>query len=218
MHLVDAVKARYATKKFDPSKKISEADFEKIKLLLRYSPSSINSQPWHFILAHSDRAKQQVSKAAEGPYAANKSKIVDASHVIVFCAKTDIGQAYLHKVTEQEDMDGRFADEEAKTMALNLRQFYLQLHQEEFDDVACWSKNQVYMNWGTVLLGAGILGIDAVPIEGVDLKVLDEEFNLIEQGLQAIGCMALGYRAADDFNAKLPKSRLPETDIFTELT
>ena len=217
MNLIEVVKTRYATKKFDASKKINDADFDKIKTLLRYSPSSINSQPWHFIIAQTVAAKLRFSQAAQDKYKANEPKILDASHVILFCAKTKIDQTYLEKITEQESLDGRFTSPESKEQALKVREFYLGLHTKEFDDLACWSQNQVYMNWGTVLLGAGILNIDAVPIEGVDLAVLNEDFNLSSRGLKAVGMVALGYRSEADFNANLPKSRLPEEDIFTIL-
>jgi len=64
-------------------------------------------------------------------------------------------------------------------------------------------------------LSAGALGIDAVPIEGVDLDVLNQVFDLLSQGLKAVAVVALGYQAEDDFNAQLPKSRLPEEELFT---
>lgn len=218
MNLLDVLQKRYATKKFNADKKICEKDFEKIKALLRFSPSSINSQPWHFIIADNETAKERFSLAAQGPYKANESKIKNASHVVLFCAKTNIDSDYLEKITEQENIDGRFATEEAKQQANKIRQFYLDLHNDHaVDDVKYWSQNQVYMNWGTVLLGAGLLGIDAVPIEGVDLAWLNKEFSLQEKDLNALGMVALGYRSKDDFNAKLPKSRLPEEQIFTFL-
>ncbi len=217
MNLTAAVKSRYATKKFDASKRISDADFEQVKMLLQYSPSSINSQPWHFIIADSDQGKQRLAKAAQGSYSANHPKILDASHVVLFCAKTEVSDDYLHKITEQEDRDGRFSNPEGKALAMKVRTFYSDLHRKQWHDVECWTQKQVYMNWGTVLLGAALLGIDAVPIEGVDLEVLNQEFKLAQQGLTAVGLVALGYRSEDDLNATLPKSRLPADEIFTFL-
>lgn len=217
MDLIQIAKTRYATKKFDSSKKISNEDFEQIKGLLQFSPSSVNSQPWHFIIAQTETGKKRLSMAAHGQYGANEAKILDASHVILFCAKTDVTDAYLQKVTDQEDKDGRFPKQEAKELALKVRMFYADLHRKEFDDVSCWTKNQVYMNWGTILFAAGVLGIDAVPIEGVDLDVLNEEFALLEKGFMAIGILALGYHHQEDFNASLPKSRLSQEEIFTFL-
>lgn len=217
MNLTEIALSRYATKKFDPTKRLSDEQFAQIKSLLRLSPSSVNSQPWHFVIADSDEGKSQLAKAAEGPYAANHPKIMDASHVVLFCAKTEISDDYLQKVTDQEDKDGRFADSDAKAMALKVRGFYADLHRVERDDAPCWLKNQVYLNIGNLLLGAGAMGIDAVPIEGVDLDVLNAQFDLPAKGLTAVAVVALGYHEASDFNAKLPKSRLPEEEIFTFL-
>jgi nitroreductase/dihydropteridine reductase len=72
---------------------------------------------------------------------------------------------------------------------------------------------------GNFLLGAAAIGIDALPMEGVDLKALDEEFSLREKGYTAVGVVALGYRHEADFNStdKTPKSRLPQEYIITEL-
>lgn len=47
--------------------------------------------------------------------------------------------------------------------------------------------------------------------------LLDEEFGLHEKGFRALVVVSLGYRAEDDFNAALPKSRLPETEVITEI-
>ncbi|ODQ05171.1 hypothetical protein BHE86_05585 [Shigella sp. FC1655] len=67
------------------------------------------------------------------------------------------------------------------------------------------------------LLGVAALGLDAVPMEGMDFAILDHEFLLTEQGLEPIAMVALGYHTEDDFNANLAKSRLPEEEIITEI-
>lgn len=218
MNLMETLNRRYATKKFDSSKRINDEQLTQIKALLRLSPSSINSQPWHFILACSEAGKARIAKGAEGAYASNYPKIMDASHAVLFCAKTDISDDYLQKITDQEDKDGRFPQADAKAMALKVRGFYADLHRKEWDDVACWTQKQVYLNIGNLLLGAGLIGVDAVPIEGVDLKMLNQEFDLTAQGLTAVAVVALGFHAEDDFNAQLPKSRLSEADLFTILS
>lgn len=217
MDLKNILNTRYATKKFDPSKRLTDEQLEQVKALLRWSPSSVNSQPWHFVLASTEAGKRRLAKGAEGVYAANYPKILDASHCVLFCAKTDISDAYLQQVTDQEDADGRFPAVEAKEMALKVRGFYADLHRKEWDDVACWTQNQVYLNIGNLLLGAGVMGLDAVPIEGVDLAVLNQEFDLPSQGLTAVAVVALGFRAEDDFNAQLPKSRFSEAQLFTQI-
>ncbi|MBD1566572.1 oxygen-insensitive NAD(P)H nitroreductase [Vibrio sp. SA48] len=216
MNITAHAKARYSTKAFDSTKRISDQHIAEIKELIRFSPSSTNSQPWHFILASSDEAKQKVAQATQGFYSFNEGKILNASHVLVFCAKTSIDENYLLDLLEVEDQDGRFSNDEAKQGQHRGRSYFVNMHRFDLKDAQHWMEKQVYLNVGTVLLGVSTLGIDAVPIEGFDAKMLDEAFALREQGLSSVVIVPLGYRSEEDFNAKLPKSRWPETTIITE--
>ncbi|MBG0760013.1 NAD(P)H nitroreductase [Vibrio cidicii] len=217
MSIVHAAKSRYSTKAFDASRKIAPEKVEEIKELLRMSASSVNSQPWHFIVASSDEGKARIAKATQGGFAFNERKVLDASHVVVFCAKTSIDENYLLDLLENEDKDGRFADEASKTGMHNGRSFFVNLHRFDLKDAQHWMEKQVYLNVGTLLLGASAMEIDAVPIEGFDAKVLDEEFGLRDKGLTSLVIVPLGYHSEADFNAKLPKSRWPAETVFTEI-
>ena len=102
----------------------------------------------------------------------------------------------------------------------NLSKIYFELNgvnRNDLNDLQHWLEKQVYLNIGTVLLGAGVLKIDALPMEGIDINVLNKEFSLTEKGLTAVAAVALGYRTETDFNAATPKSRLPEEEIITLL-
>ncbi|MBB1438179.1 oxygen-insensitive NAD(P)H nitroreductase [Shewanella sp. SG41-4] len=211
-------KQRQAVKAFDISKKIPADKIEKIKELLRFAPSSVNAQPWHFIIASTDEAKAKIAKAT-AIYPFNTSSILNASHVVVFCSKLDIEQDYLLKVLEQEALDGRFdADPVFKDRMHGGRNMFIDLHKQDFKDVQHWMDKQVYLNLGAFLLGASALGIDAVPMEGIEAKVLDAEFGLREKGYTSLVVVPIGYSDAElDFNAKLTKSRLPYADILTEV-
>ena len=99
---------RYSTKSFDPNKKISKENFEQLKALLRFSPSSTNIQPWHFVIADTEKGKNRIAKGAQGFFHFNESKILNASHVILFCARTNADEAYMQHLLQQEDMDKRF--------------------------------------------------------------------------------------------------------------
>lgn len=216
MSLITALNRRYATKAFDATKKLPESIVEQLFALLRLSPSSTNIQPWHFIVASSDEGKARLAKGAGGSYSYNEAKILNASHVVLFCSRTQIDEAHLQKVLAAEERDGRFAaSPDIKTAAHNTRVAYLNEHQYLKKDVSHWLEKQVYLNMGGFLLGAGLLGIDAVPLEGIDQAVLNAEFALNERDLTAVTAVALGYHAAADFNATLPKSRLAADEIFT---
>ena len=210
--------SRHTCKAYDPARKIPEEQVEQLKTLLRYSPSSINSQPWHFIIASSEAGKARIAKAAaQGAYASNGPKILNASHVVVFCARTTMDDAHLTALLEQEDADGRYPTPDAKAAQSKGRAFYTGLHRYDNKDTQHWMEKQVYLALGTLLLGAAALEIDATPIEGFDARVLNEELGLCEQGMTSVVLAALGYRSAEDFNAKLPKSRFPAERVISEM-
>lgn len=217
MNIAQIAQSRYTTKAFDPEKKVPEAVIEQLCTVLRNAPSSVNSQPWHFIVAASPEAKARVAKATEGGFSYNEPKLRNASHVIVLCGRTRLDDAHLDAVVSQENQDGRFATPEAMAMQEKTRRFYVNLHQNEMKDDRSWIERQVYLALGALLLAAGAESVDACPMEGFDAAVLDAELGLAEQGLSSIVLVALGYRAVDDFNAKLPKSRLAAEAIFTRL-
>ncbi|PLC59025.1 oxygen-insensitive NAD(P)H nitroreductase [Photobacterium carnosum] len=216
MSIVDAANKRYSTKVFDPSRKLTDDQLQQIKALIRLSASSVNSQPWHVIVAATDDAKQRIAKATEGPYVFNEPKILDASHVLVFCSKTTIDDDYLKDLLTSEQQDGRFSNEQSKQRMFDGRNFFVDLHRKTLGDADHWMQKQVYLNIGSLLLGVAAMGIDAVPIEGFDCDVLDKEFNLSAQGFTSLVIVPVGYHSTDDFNANVPKSRWSDEKIFTE--
>ena len=212
-------KHRHSAKAYDASKKISDENIKKIKELLRYSASSTNSQPWHFLIVSTDEGKERIASANEGLYPYNNPSIRAASHVVIFCSKLTIEDDYLTKVLEQEEADGRFAaDPELKNRVDSVRKMFINLHKHDYKDAQHWIDKQVYLNIGQFLLAVATLGIDATPMEGIDVKSIDEEFNLREKGYTSLVAVVLGYHNEEkDFNAKLPKSRLPYSEILTDV-
>lgn len=219
MNIIEAVNWRYSTKEFDPTKKISDEDFSKVKTLLRMSPSSTNIQPWHFVITNTEDGKKRITKGTQEFYQFNEQKIMDASHVVVFCARTDADKDYMLHLLEIEDKDGRYPNNEIKQMVFGARNIFANMHKYDYKDQQHWMEKQVYMNMGNFLLGVAALEIDALPMEGVDMKLIDQEFGLRENGYTAVGIISLGYRKETDFNTpdKTPKSRLPEEELFTIL-
>ena len=217
MNISRLATTRYTTKAFDPHKHIGSALMEQLQTLLRYAPSSVNSQPWHFVIASSGEAKAKIARATTGPYSANDPKVLNASHVVVLCARSELDDAHLERVLAQEELDGRFPSPEGKAAQQKGRGFYVNLHRNALQDTRQWMEKQVYIALGTLLLGAAALEIDATPIEGFDRAVLDEVLGLPARGLNSVVLAALGYRSDDDFNAELPKSRLPADELFTHI-
>ncbi|ENW92574.1 oxygen-insensitive NAD(P)H nitroreductase [Acinetobacter dispersus] len=217
MDTLATAKTRYATKAYDAEKKIPQAQFEKLLEILRFSPSSVNIQPWHFLVAESDQAKQRIASALTGNYVYNAAKVLNSSHTLVFCTRTDISAEYLEQLLQQDDASGRFKDETAKQVQRATRSGYVEFYRNELKNLPAWMENQTYLALGQLLFAAGLEGIDATPMEGFDRELINKEFGLAEKGLKASVIVALGYRSDTDFNAKLPKSRLPDEVVFTRL-
>ena len=125
--------------------------------------------------------------------------------------------AHIARLLAQEEADGRFPTEEGKQMQNRGRTYYVNLHRFDLKDSQHWMEKQVYLALGTLLLGAAAMEIDATPIEGFDPRILDEELGLRDKGMTSVVLAALGYRSQDDFNAKLPKSRLHMDEVISEL-
>lgn len=113
--------------------------------------------------------------------------------MVVFAARTHADDAYLTKILEKEDQDGRYANAEFKASGDGARRTFLGIHCNQFQDEAEWLAKQVHINLGFTLFAAAALGIDAVPMEGADMDVLNQEFGLTEKGYTAV--VSFGYRA-----------------------
>lgn len=218
MNISNAMQTRYATKVFDQNKTICDEDVVQLLNVLHLAPSSVNTQPWHFIVASTEAGKARVNQGATGAYAYNAPKVTACSHVIVMCSKIHMDNQYLAELLEQEEQDGRFtSNPDFKDTYHKVRSTFVDLHRFELKDTQHWMEKQVYLNLGALLTSAAAMNIDALPMEGFDFPALDREFSLREQNLAPIAVVALGYRSTEDFNANLPKSRLPKTQIFTHI-
>lgn len=215
MTLNDAVAGRHTVKAFASGKSLPQEEIETLLNVLRNSPSSVNSQPWHFVVASTPEGREQIAQSTTGAFVYNGPKVLNASHVIALCMRTDLDDAHLQNVLAQEEQDGRFAKPEGKAGQDKSRRGYVDMHRYEQRDIPQWMEKQVYLALGGLLLGAAMLGIDATPMEGFDQRALDQALGLREKGFTSVVLVSLGYRSDEDFNAALPKSRLPREEIFT---
>lgn len=217
MDIVKVSQQRYSAKAYNPERRVPEDIMQQIYEVLRNSPSSVNSQPWHFVVASTPDAKARLAKGVQGGYAFNEAKVRDASHVILFCTKVDADAAHLDRILDKEEADGRFADETVRGYSAKSRQHFTNLHRYTYKDLPQWYEKQVYIALGNAMLAAAALGVDSTPMEGIDVGALDAELGLHEKGLSSLVMLSLGYHADSDFNANLPKSRLAQEDVFTFL-
>lgn len=209
--------SRYTAKAYDASRKIPEAQIDELLECLRLSASSVNSQPWHFIVASDDAGKARMAKGTQGNMGFNEMRVRDASHVILLCTKTTLDDGHLDAILEKEQADGRFPRPEQREAMDSGRRGFIGLHKYVHKDLQHWMEKQTYLALGGLLTNAIALGIDATPIEGANFTVLDQEFGLNERNLSATVLVSLGYHSEEDRNASAPKSRLAADQVIERI-
>ena len=215
MKIAELVRTRHTCKAYDPQRPLSEEQLAQLQAILRFSPSSVNSQPWHFFLVSSEAGKAKLVPALTEH---NMEKVRCAPLTVVIATKLELDDAHLQALLEQETQDGRFGgNEEARKGADGARRYYVGLNSTSPQKQQEWMARQAYISLGFLLMGAATLGLDATPIEGFFPEKLDAALGLGELGLKSVVVASIGYRSEQDFNASLNKSRLPAEQLITRL-
>ena len=208
--LVNQLRWRYATKQFDPTRKISPEDWAALEEALVLTPSSFGLQPWRFIVITDRAMKEKLVPASWG-----QRQPADCSHLVVFAIKTDITErdldAYVERIVEVRGQP-------RETLA-SLREMMMESVIKGMDAAArdAWAAHQVYIALGSFLTSAALLGIDACPMEGIEPAQYDEILGLAKQGLGTVVAAAAGYRAASDRYATQKKVRFPKDEVFVRI-
>ncbi len=207
--IIDALKRRYATKQFDTSKKIDDANFDALLEVIRLSPSSFGVQPWRFIVVRNPELREKLKAAAYG-----QPQVTEASHLIVFAIVNNLDEAYIDSfIKSTAEVRGISATtlQPVKEMIMG------SVLSKSDTDKKAWSAKQLYISLGMLLEAAALLGIDASPMEGFDPAEFDEILGLKEKGLAATVICALGYRSESDPYATYPKSRFSKNEVVIEM-
>ena len=201
---------RYATKRFDPSKKISQQDWHTLEESLRLSPSSFGLQPWKFIVVKNPELRKQLQ-----PNSWNQPQIVEASHLVVIAAKKEVTHAnvddYLALISATRNVPVAALQEYGSMMKTFLDGLAAQGASES------WTTRQAYLALGVLLSTAAALKIDTCPLEGINPVAYDEVLHLNQSGYSTKVACALGYRSANDAAASYTKVRYPRERMIVEV-
>ncbi|PAU40059.1 NAD(P)H-dependent oxidoreductase [Vibrio coralliilyticus] len=215
--IIKDLNTRYTAKKYDASKLISAEDMEVIKEAIRLSASSINSQPWKFIVLESDEAKQRFHNTFANMHQFNQPHAKEASHTILFAHNPRFTKDNYKKVVDAEVTSGHLPAERYNDM-LNGAFGFAELNTDETGFNGNWTKAQTYIALGNTLHTLARMGIASTPMEGVDPELIGEEFKEELEGFVCDFALALGYhKDGEDYNHGLPKARLPLEDVITTL-
>ncbi|BCX11618.1 MAG: NAD(P)H-dependent oxidoreductase [Thermosynechococcus sp.] len=193
---------RYATKKFDPGRKIPEDLWQVLLQSLVLAPSSFGLQPWKFYVIDTPELRQALL-----PHTWNQRQVVDASHLVVFAIKSNLNAADVDRYLARQAEVHNTSVEKLQNYG-NLVKGFLQSPPYPLN-IDEWSARQVYIALGQFMVTAALLGIDTCPMEGFLPQEYDRLLDLPTQGYHAVVVCAAGYRAADDNYARLPKVRYP---------
>jgi nitroreductase len=206
--LLQSLNWRYATKAFDPNRKIPAATWNTLQEALVLSASSFGLQPYRFILVNDPSTRAKLM-----PHAWGQRQVVDASHFIVFAARTAMTEVEIDRFLDRI-VSVRGGNREALAAYRQMMAGSL-LGDEAKARIPHWTARQCYIALGNLLTSAALLGVDACPMEGFVPAEFDKILGLPAQGYAAVVCCALGYRSADDKYATAPKVRLPVADLVT---
>jgi nitroreductase len=206
MNFIENANWRYATKKYDTNKKVSEKDINFIKEAINLAATSYGLQPFKVLIIENPEIRKKLQPASWG-----QSQIVDASHLFVFVNVVNPGEkeidAYVENIAEVRGVTTESLQGFAKYIKGAVGKF-------SAEQKAIWTSKQTYLALGNLLNVAAELKIDATPIEGFEPAQYNEILGLTEKGLNASLVAAIGYRSAEDGNQHLKKVRKPLEELF----
>jgi nitroreductase len=197
---------RYATKKFDPSKKISPEIWQALRQSLVQTPSSFGLQPWKFLIIDTPALRAQLRAVSW-----NQGQVEDAAHHVVFLARTEMTEADIDRLLDQQvAVRGTPRESLAGYRAMMVKSIV----GASPEVIREWAARQVYLALGQFMLACASQKVDACPMEGLDPVKYDQILGLAGSGYRTVVACPVGYRAADDRYAELAKIRFPEADLI----
>ncbi len=206
---IEHLEWRYATKKFDSSRKLPEEKINILKEAFNLTATSYGLQPIKLLVIKNQKIKEDLM-----PMTMHQMQVQDASHLLIFCVVTAIDKEYVTKYFELvENKRGT-----SKTILAPFRDILIdEFKQKDEEEIFAWAKNQAYLAMGNLLTVCALEKIDSCPIEGFEPEKYDDYLNLQEKGLKSVLVMPIGYRATDDFFAEFKKVRKDIAETIIEI-
>jgi nitroreductase len=205
-----ALEWRYATKLFDPNKKISNESWELLEDSMVLAPSSYGLQPWKFLVVENKEIRAKLK-----PFSWNQSQVTDASHFVVFATLKDMSSDYIKDFIKRS-MEVRNVGHESLAgyegmMVKNITEGM------EKEHLRAWTQRQAYIAMGFLLETAALLEIDTVPLEGINPKAYDEILGLENTAYASVAAVALGFRSNEDAYQNAKKVRFEKNKVIQKI-
>ncbi len=208
--LLEALHWRYATKVFDPAKKIPSDTWVALEQSMVLTPSSYGLQPWKFIVVTDKAIRESLV-----PHCWKQRQVADCSHLVVMAVQKVLDEAHIDRfISRIVEIRGGSADG-----LMGYRNVMMNdvVHGERGKWVAEWAARQAYIALGQFMASCALVGVDSCPMEGFVPEKVDELLGLTERGYTAAVLCPAGYRSAADRYAHLPKVRFADSDVIEHI-
>lgn len=206
MGFIEDQKWRYATKKFDATKKVSNQDLDVLKEAINLAATSYGLQLFKVLIVENPETREQLKPVSWG-----QSQITDASHLMVFCNYTEVKGEYLNEYAIVKSEINNIPLEALTPYVEFMESTLSSLNAEQVDN---WTAKQTYIALANLMNAAAELKIDTCPMEGFDAAKYDEILGLSVKGLAAAVVCPIGYRSEEDATQNAPKVRKSIEDLF----
>ena len=205
-NFIENQKWRYATKKFDASKKVSASDLETLKEAIQLSTSSYGLQLYKVFIIENPEVRAQLQPASWG-----QSQIIEASHLFVFANIVDVQDQHIDAYVQNFANTRALTVEDLKGYSDFMKSKIVPLPVEQ---KAVWTSKQTYLALGNLINASAELKIDVTPMEGFDAEKYNDILGLTQLGLNASLVAPAGYRHEDDSTQHSQKVRKPIEELF----
>jgi nitroreductase len=210
MKIINSLEWRYATKKFDPAKKLSNQQIDTLKNAFNLTPTSFGLQPLKLIVIEN---KELQEKFIELSYF--QRQVADASHLLVICVENDTTTKDINAYFDLEK-EIRNVDE---TVIANFRKQLIEIYANKTAEERKLSAvYQAYIALGNLMTVCAVENIDACPLEGFIPQKVDELLNLKSLNLSSVLLLPVGIRANDDIMSTLKKVRKPLNEMIINIS
>lgn len=200
---------RYATKRFDSTKILSEEKLNVLKEAFNLTATSYGLQPVKLVIVSNQDLKDRLM-----PLTYNQPQVRDASHVLVLCVESEIGEDFIIDHFRREENIRKTSREILQRFEDNLVRIFSDKEKEEIHE---WMVNQLYLTLGALLTVCAMEKIDSCPMEGFLPDEYDKLLGLDKMGLQSVIVLPVGYRDESDFFLSLKKVRRGVEELVVEL-
>lgn len=201
---------RYATKKFDPARKVPRDKLDNILEAVRMAPTSSGLQPFELFVVTDPDIRSRIREAAW-----NQAQITDCSHLLVFAAWDDITPERINMMFDLTNEVRGFRNEGWENYRQQLLRIAADRGTAANHEAAA---RQAYIGLGAALIAAAFEEVDSTPMEGFEQAAVDGILGLPAKQLRSAVLLPLGYRQPEgDWLVNLKKVRRSRANFVTEI-